>query len=865
MIERYVLGLEEVDKTQVALVGGKAANLGELSRVEGIRVPAGFCVTTDAFRRAMTTMPWIDDQLKRLSCLDPDDRQAIQRLSAEMRQTLERVAIPDDLVAAITRSVTRIGGEAAYAVRSSATAEDLPTASFAGQQDTYLNVVGPAAVLEHVRRCWASLFTERAVTYRLRNGFDQRKVHMAVVVQQMLFPQAAGILFTADPVTSNRKVVSIEASFFLGEALVSGLVNADVYQVRDGEIAAKAVAAKRLAIRAIPAGGTREVAIEPASQEQQALTDGQIVRLAQLGRRIEAHFGQPQDIEWCLVDDGFHIVQSRPITTLFPVPAASDQGNRVYVSVGHQQMMTDPIKPLGLSFWQMTTPRPMAEAGGRLFVDVTQLLGSPASRAGFMDVAGRSDPLLGDALRTVIERGDFIPALPDGNRGPMPAGSEPALIETDAAIVTGLIERSRAAIATLKRDIQGKSGPALADFILASIQELRRFMFDPQSLPVIVAGMQAAWRLNELAQEWLGEKNAADTLTQSVPGNVTAEMGLALLDVADVIRPYPDVVAFLEHVRDENFLDELPALDGGREARDAIQAYLDKYGMRCVGEIDITRPRWSERPTTLVPMILGNVKNAEPGAGQRRFEQGRQQAVLKEQELLARLRAVPDGEQKAEEAKRLIDRIRTFAGYREYPKYHMVTCYFAYKQALLNDADRLVRAGVLGDREDIFYLRFEELREVVATNQVDEGLIRQRKNAFGSYRALTPPRVLTSDGEVVAGTYRRADVPAGALTGLPVSAGTVEGRARVVLDMAEADFEAGDILVTAYTDPSWTPAFVAIEGLVTEVGGLMTHGAVIAREYGLPAVVGVENATRLIRDGQRVRVHGTDGYIEILH
>jgi pyruvate,water dikinase len=864
MIERYVLGLEEVDKTQVALVGGKAANLGELSRLEGIRVPAGFCVTTDAFRRIMTTMPWIDDQLKRLSGLDPDDRQAIQRLSAEMRQTLERVVIPDDMAAAVTRSVTRLGGQAAYAVRSSATAEDLPTASFAGQQDTYLNVVGSAAILEHVRRCWASLFTERAVTYRLRNGFDQRKVHMAVVVQQMLFPQAAGILFTADPVTSNRKVVSIEASFGLGEALVSGLVNADVYQVRDGEIAAKAVGAKRLAIRAMPAGGTREVAIEPASQEQQALTDAQIVRLAQLGRRIEAHFGQPQDIEWCLVDDGFQIVQSRPITTLFPIPAASGQGNHVYVSVGHQQMMTDPIKPLGLSFWQMTTPRPMAEAGGRLFVDVTRLLGSPASRAGFMDVAGRSDPLLGDALRTVIERGDFIPAVPDGSRDPMPAGSEPALIETDAAIVTGLIERSRAAIATLKRDIQGKSGPALADFILANMQELRRFMFDPQSLPVIVAGMQAAWRLNELVQEWLGEKNVADALTQSVPGNVTAEMGLALLDVADVIRPHPDVAAFLEHVKDETFLDELPALDGGREARDAIQAYLDKYGMRCVGEIDITRPRWSERPTTLVPMILGNVKNAQPGEGQRRFEQGRQQAWHKEQELLARLRAMPDGGQKAEEAKRLIDRIRTFAGYREYPKYHMVSCYFVYKQALLNDADRLVQAGVLGDREDIFYLRFEEFRDVVAANQVDDELIRQRKDAFGSYQALTPPRVLTSDGEVVAGTYRRADVPAGALTGLPVSAGTVEGRARVILDMAEADFEAGDILVTAYTDPSWTPAFVAIKGLVTEVGGLMTHGAVIAREYGLPAVVGVEQATRLIQDGQRIRVHGTDGYIEIL-
>jgi pyruvate,water dikinase len=865
MRARYVLGLEEIDKTQVALVGGKGAHLGELSRIEGIRVPAGFCVTTDAFRRVMTTVPWIDDQLDRLARLDPDHRQAIRTLSAETRRTVERIVISDDLAAAITRSVTRLGGQAAYAVRSSATAEDLPTASFAGQQDTYLNVVGLAAILEHVSRCWASLFTERAVTYRLRNGFDHRKVHMAVVVQRMVFPQAAGILFTADPVTSNRKVVSIEASFGLGEALVAGLVNPDVYQVRDGEIVDKTVATKQLAIRDWPAGGIRELAIEPASKEQPALTDAQVVRLAQLGRRIEAHFGQPQDIEWCLVDDEFQIVQSRPITTLFPIPATSDQGNHVYISVGHQQMMTDPIKPLGLSFWQMTTPRPMAEAGGRLFVDVTQALGSPASRAGLLDVAGRSDPLLGDALRTVVDRGDFIPALPDGGRGEMPPGSEPAAIETDAAIVTGLIERSQGAIATLKRDIRGKSGSALADFILGNIQELRRFMVDPQSLPAILAGMQAAWQLNERVHEWLGEKNVADTLTQSVPGNVTAEMGLALLDVADVIRPHPDVVAFLQHVEDETFLDELPALDGGCEARDAIQAYLDKYGMRCVGEIDITRPRWSERPTTLVPMILANVRNAEPGAGRRRFEQGRQQAVHKEQELLARLRAMPDGEQKVEEAKRLIDRIRTFTGYREYPKYHMVSCYFVYKQALLSDADRLVQVGVLGEREDIFYLRFEEFRDVVRTNRVDDELICQRKDAFRSYQALTPPRVLTSDGEAVAGTYRRADVPAGALTGLPVSAGTVEGRARVILDMAEADLEAGDILVTAYTDPSWTPAFVAIKGLVTEVGGLMTHGAVIAREYGLPAVVGVEHATRLIRDGQRIRVHGTDGYIEILH
>lgn len=421
MIEQYVWDLHEVDETQVAVVGGKGAHLGGLSRIDGIRVPPGFCVTTDAFRRIIAEAPSIGDRLDQLSCLDPDDREAIRTLSAEIRRTVEEIPIPADLAAAITRALAQLGERAAYAVRSSATAEDLPTASFAGQQDTYLNVLGPAAILEHVSRCWASLFTERAVTYRQRNGIDHRTVHMAVVVQQMVFPHAAGILFTADPVTGDRKVATVDAGFGLGEALVSGLVNPDVFKVRHGEVVARAVAVKERAIHALPAGGTREVAIDSQSREQPALTDAQVVRLVELGRRIEAHFGSPQDIEWCLVDDGFQIVQSRPITTLFPIPEAGDQENHVYVSVGHGQMMTDPMKPLGLSMWRLTAMVPMHEAGGRLFVDVTRRLASPASRAALLEVMGRGDPLVRDALETVLDHDDFVPSLPDA----VPGGRRP--------------------------------------------------------------------------------------------------------------------------------------------------------------------------------------------------------------------------------------------------------------------------------------------------------------------------------------------------------------------------------------------------------------------------------------------------------
>ncbi|PYC88307.1 phosphoenolpyruvate synthase [Streptomyces tateyamensis] len=883
MTEQDVVDLREVDRTWGALVGGKGAHLGELARIEGVRVPPGFCVTTDAFQRVVAAVPALEEQLDRLARVDPDDRAAVRTLSAQLRATVEAVALPADLTAAITRALTRQGAEGAYAVRSSATAEDLPTASFAGQQDTYLNIMGPAEILRHVSQCWASLFTERAVTYRQQHGIDHRAVRMAVVVQRMAVPDAAGVLFTADPVTGNRKVATVEAGFGLGEALVSGLVTPDVFTVRDGEVVARTVAAKQHAVQPLPGGGTRAVAVEAQRQQQPALTDAQVLRLVRLGRRIEAHFGRPQDIEWCLGGDEFQIVQSRPITTLFPVPESGDQENHVYVSVGHAQMMTDPMKPLGISMWQLTAMAPMHTAGGRLFVDVTGRLASPAGRGALLDLMGRGDPLVRDALETVLAREGFVtpapdpspaePAAPESDPA-QPAAPEVDPAELDPAVITELVGRSRASIDALEREIRTKSGPALFEFLLEAFEEHKRVLTDPPNLQAIMAAMEAAWWLNDKLLEWLGEKNAADTLTLSAPGNITSEMGLALLDVADAVRPHPEVVSFLQRVADQDmpdgglpdggFLDELPKLPGGSEAHAAIQTYLDRYGMRCVGEIDITRPRWRERPGTLVPLILDHVRNIEPGAAARRFEQGRQKAQQKEAEVLHRLRALPDGERKAARTKRMIDQVRAFIGYREYPKYAIISRYFVYKRALLAEAERLVRAGVLGDREDAFYLTFQEFHQAVRSQRVDDRLVRQREEAFRSYHALTPPRVLTSEGEALSGAYRRDDVPQGALVGLPVSAGMVEGRARVVLDLARAELAAGDILVTTFTDPSWSPLFVGIAGLVTEVGGLMTHGAVIAREYGLPAVVAVPQATRLIRDGQRIRVHGSDGYVEIL-
>lgn len=865
----FVLDFQEIEKTQLFLVGGKGLNLGELSNIQGIQVPEGFCVTTIGYEKAIEKNEVFQTLLNQLAMLKIEDRDQIGEVSKKIREVIMEVEIPVDVVESVAHSLSRFGNEYAYAVRSSATAEDLPYASFAGQQDTYLNIIGKEDILQHIKKCWASLFTDRAVIYRMQNGFDHNQVSICVVVQKMVFPVASGILFTADPITSNRKVLSIDASFGLGEALVSGLVSADNYKIKEGEIVDKIIATKKIAMYGRKEGGTETKQIAVNQQFAQTLTEQQILQLARIGRQIEAYFGCPQDIEWCLVDDTFYIVQSRPITTLYPIPEVNDGENHVYISVGHQQMMTDAMKPLGLSFFLLTTSAPMCKAGGRLFVDATQRLASPASRDYLINTLGKSDPLIRDALTTVIERENFIKLLSDDekeknlSKNVPPANSQPQP-ENDPAIVTSLIKNSQSSIEELKRNMQTKSGVDVLDFILEDIQQLKKVLFSPQSIAIIMAGMNALSWINEKIEQWLGEKNAADTLSQSVQNNITSEMGLALLDVADVIRPYPEIIAYLQHVDDDSFLDELVQFKGGEKVRDAINAFLNKYGMRCSGEIDITKTRWSEQPATIIPMILNHIRDFEAGASKRKFEEGLQEALKKEEELLERLQHLPDGNQKVEETKRMIRNLRNFIGYREYPKYGMIHRYFIYKQALLKEAEKLVQNHVLDEREDIYYLTFEELHEVVRTNKLDYKIIHKQKNAYKLYEKLTPPRVITSDGEIITGKYKRENLPAEAIVGLPVSSGVIEGRARVILNMEDANLEDGDILVTAFTDPGWTPLFVSIKGLVTEVGGLMTHGAVIAREYGLPAVVGVENATKRIKDGQRIRVHGTEGYIEVL-
>lgn len=869
----YVLDFQEVYKHKFPAVGGKGANLGELTRIEGIQVPEGFCITTEVYKRVIGHNKEFNTLLNQLSLLKPDDRESISDISGKIRRVIEGIKSSKDIEEAITSHLAKFGEDNAYAVRSSATAEDLPMASFAGQQDTYLNIIGKDNILQHVGKCWASLFTDRAVTYRIQNGFDHRKVYLSVIIQRMVFPQTSGIMFTADPVTSNRKVLSIDASLGLGEALVSGLVNADIYKVRGGNIVHKKISAKKLAIYALKEGGTKKREIEPKWQNTQTLTDKQILQLEAMGRRIEAHFGSPQDIEWCISDDTFFIVQSRPITTLYPIPD-NDEKNRVYMSVGHHQMMTSAIKPLGMSFLHFLSfwwGENLKAAGGRFFKDLSHDLASPLRKI-IVSSIGKADVLMQNALLNLLQRKDFIKSLPRG-KGTINQGTEgiAGVIQAikiykknDLKIIEDLIAHNEELIRDMKQRIEKVSGDELFEFILQDTKELKKTFLNATNVGALTIWFYAADWINKKMEKWLGKKNVVGTLSQSVANNVTSEMGLALLDVADVVRQYPVIIEYLKQAKDETFFEDLVKLEGGNDVRDSIQAYLEKYGMRCPGEIDITKSRWSEKPTTLIPAILGNIKSVEPNAHSSKFEKGRLEAKEKERDLLSRLDQLSGGKRKVKKTKKMISILRNFTGYREYPKYSVMKRFQIYKNALMKEAVKLVQKDVIQKKEDIYYLSFEEFREAVNTNQLDYSIITRRIEDYETYEKLTPPRVMTCEGEIISGEYNSGNIPQGALAGIPVSSGIIEGRARVVLKMADAHIEDGDILVTVFTDPSWTPLFVSVKGLVTEVGGLNTHGAVITREYGLPAVVGVENATKLIKDGQKIRVNGTEGYVEIL-
>lgn len=881
----YVLQFDEIDGDSLPDAGGKGANLGELTNA-GFPVPPGFCVTTGSYRAFVETSTEMKGFFVQLNELTLDSLDQIRAVGERIRNHLRSLPIPSGVRAAITSAWRKKGTEGAYAVRSSATAEDLPTASFAGQQETYLNVLGEEDLMEAVRNCWASLFTDRAIVYRLKNGFDHRDVYVSVVVQQMVFPEVSGIMFTADPISGHRSTVSIDAGFGLGEAFVSGMVSADLYQVRSGQIVKKQIEEKKKAIYGLPGGGTEIRGLPREQWKQQALPDETILELARLGKRIEQHYGKEQDIEWGWGDGQLWILQSRPITTLYPIPdeVRDSEKLRVLFSFGHQQMMTEAMKPMALSIWRTVFPfgkeraesesRVLLPAGGRLFIDPTEVLYIKPVRRIMPRLLMGIDEGIARGVMEVIQRERFQQeARPRKDlRKQVGQRVKPIAVNVIKNLMcrdtSGAVEKCHRImeewVARSEEQLAGVTGAARIRLIRQNAGSLMMKLFT-QMLPYPLSGVIAYKGIQDFTRRWLGENGDVHRLNRSLSGNVTSEMGLALGDLADQARKFPEVTEYLKMARNGTFYEGLSQVRGGEEFRIYLERFMDRYGMRCPGEIDISRTRWRESPQALAAAILGHIRNVEPGAHRLNFDRGRAEAEEAARRIVEEIRR-RKSRWHARWMARLIRVFRDVMGVREHPKYILVRHLDLWKRGILEEAETLAARGILEEKNDVFHLTLDELAAILDERFPEDvrELIGKRKRDYVRNQTLSPPRVMTHEGEIMRGVKREMEIPEDSLLGTPVSAGVVEGVARVVMDPEQANLQPGDILIAPFTDPGWTPLFHSAQALVMEVGGLMTHGAVVAREYGIPAVVGVDGATRHIKDGQRLRIDGTQGIVTVL-
>ncbi len=872
MMPDFTKRFEDIGKNDIALVGGKGANLGEMTSA-GFPVPPGFCITTEAYHAF--TAPFNTQIYSALEGLDPSDLNSIRAAGAAVRGLMGGHELPTPIANAITMSWQASGEGHAYAVRSSATAEDLPSASFAGQQDTYLNVIGEAKILKQVKNCFISLFTDRAILYRIQNGFRHQHVALSAVVQRMVMPDVSGILFTAYPISENRHICSIDASFGLGEALVSGLVSADLYRVdkRSNEVLTRQIAEKKLAILPLKEGGTKTVDLPPSEQTRAALTNAQVKALSAIGRKIEAHYGLPQDIEWALEGGEIFITQSRPITSLYPLAKAPDNALHVYLSLSHLQVMTDPMPELSISIWKYFSPigqdengeyRYVQNIGGRMYGDISPLLRHRRFGKLFINMLSVADQLAQVAVAelasrpALYEKGERFKALkfawallPHLRRVPLnlffkrPEGAADEANQIAAAYV-----------AEVKFAIAAAQTPD--EKLSAALEALRGVLpAAGKFVPRMAAGLASQRILRRLA----GPDNTErlNDFERGMVGNVVTDMNLSIGDLADEARISE---ALLNALKSEG-----PSVDAKLEAAgahspdfvNAWQAFLEIYGARGPSEIDASRPRWREDPTSLLQMIIGITAQETTGAHRVHYN-----ALTHASEAAAAEIPKYVNWLKRPLVKRLIKVARHLGPLREHHKFLMVQVLFEVKSVLLDIGQALEKTGVLKRAEDIWFLNILEIRQALKKNQPVAAIVATRRAEFALNAKRTPPRVVTSEGEIPRPNLEVDGAPDGALIGSPVSAGVYEGIANVVTDPATETLTPGEILVAPFTDPGWTPLFVNAGALVTEVGGLMTHGSVVAREYGIPAVVGVPEAIKTIKSGDRLRVNGEAGYVEIL-
>jgi rifampicin phosphotransferase len=877
-----IVDLSDVDSAVINTVGGKALHLGIMISA-GLPVPGGFCVTTDAYRAVVQGR--LDDLMDKLAAAT--DPRAVAAAAEEARRRVLALEAPAELRTAIRDQYNALGDDVPVAVRSSATAEDLAHASFAGQQDTYLNVVGAVALIDAVRRCWASLWTDRAVSYRNSNGIDHRSVALAVVVQHMIDAAAAGVMFTANPITGSRNETVIDAAPGLGEAVVSGAVNPDHFVVNsiDRRIVARRLGDNRMMITSRPGGGTEHRELTDRSSEA-CLDDKQVLQLVDLGQQVQRHYAAPQDTEWALDSAGrFLLTQARPITTLYPLPGTHKPGLRVLLCLSLAQGLTRPITPMGIAavrvigtsvatMLRMRPPQPLAgppalhAPGQRIYLDMTPVLRNRIGRRAVIAIFSIMEARASAVLRTLAEWPEF--SIIDSRdhtvlrhiAGAVLHNKVPVRIAIGLARPESAYRGIAAAERRLRRNLTVPANATASqrlDFVEQQLGEL--FLVMPRMLGYALGGALMLLASHRLLRD-VAEPGELQEVLRALPHNVTTEMDLKLWELTIQIRQdEPSRTVFstsavpdlLQRYRER----ALPAV-----AQRGLQAFLRRYGHRAVAEIDLGMPRWSDDPSHLLGVISNYLQldesDLDPAA---QFKSGEAKAESMISSLTTRV--AQHSLIRARLAGWTLRRVRQLLGLRESPKFLLIVALSAMREHLKAVGRALADTKTIDHADDVFFLDLGEARRALAGEDIRALVAERRETYEQELKRRRIPRLLLSDGtepEAVAAEAARAD---GALAGSPASAGTVTGKARVVLDPVGARLEPGEILVAPSTDPGWTPLFLTAGGLVMEMGGSNSHGAVVAREYGIPAVVGVPEATQKIETGQMITVDGAAGLISI--
>ncbi|MFJ5956086.1 PEP/pyruvate-binding domain-containing protein [Paenarthrobacter sp. NPDC092416] len=887
------------------VVGGKAANLGELSGA-GLPVPHGFCLTTDAYRFAMASAG-LEEVFIGLREVLPGNLDELNLFADRARTLVLDAGVPTKVAEAVRSAYGRLGEDAPVAVRSSATAEDLPFASFAGQQDTFLNVVGVEAVLEAVGQCWASLWTDRAVSYRTTNGIDHSTVALAVVVQEMVDSVTAGVLFTANPVTGRRGEAVIDASPGLGEAVVSGAVNPDQFVVdaEDGLILQRTLGDRKVEIRSVPGGGTERIERPSGSGPAgswsagstakklpvPSLSDEQVMALAELGQRVEAHYGAPQDTEWAIDHTGkLWLTQARPITTLYPQTTRTPgtPGEHAFLNFSLAQGLTRPLTPMGLQGIRLVAscvartakfdvpdprsgPSPYYEAGQRIFFDLSAVARSTIGRVIVPRVFDVMEARSAMLLRGLFDDPRFSVTIKTPFRLIRHVAPVALKFRVPETAIRALF-RPKAALKRVERlnhELQERLSVPEQATAHERIGHIERILGEEifGTVPSVLPLPGLGFAMLAVVHRLLGKQAPLDelqTILRGLPNNVTTEMDLALWRLAIEIKEDPESADSFGSQSPDQLARQYQARTLPVVAQSGLAAFLRRWGHRAVAEIDLGMPRWSDDPTHIVGVLANylRLQNAADAPVQQ-FERAAGEADDYVARLVARARA--KSPLHAVIVRAALDRTRRFAGMRELPKYNLVLGLAVAREQLLLVGAELAEAERISQQDDIFFLDLNEVEAALSGARLHD-LVEDRREAYArELRRRHIPRVLLSDGTEpeAARTGPAAGVEPGTLSGSPASAGVVTGSARVIMDPVGAHLEPGEILVAPSTDPGWTPLFLTAGGLVMEMGGPNSHGAVVAREYGIPAVVGVPDATINISTGQRITVDGAAGTVKV--